>query len=74
MASEVSRAKAYKEIAAAQTQRGDMGKARLWINTLTSPIEKSFALHGVENGFLDNCGLPHDASCEKIHTMTPSSY
>jgi hypothetical protein len=70
----LSRARAYRNIAAVQTENGHRGQAHLWINTLTSPIEKSVALHGVANGFQDNCGLHPDASCEKIHTMTPSSY
>lgn len=71
--SEVSRAKAYKEIAAAQTQRGDMEKARLWINKLASPIEKTSALLGVANGLLEKGGVPPDASCEKIHMVNPRS-
>ena len=71
--SQLSRARAYRNIAAVQTENGHRGQAHFWINRLTSPIEKSYALHGVENGFLD-CGLSHDASCEEIHTMTPSSY
>jgi len=70
--SELGRGRAYRTIAAVQTQRGKMEQARCWINTLTSPIEKSSALLGVANGLLDNGGIPPDASYEQIHLVNPS--
>jgi hypothetical protein len=70
--SELARARAYRKIAAVQTQRGKMEQARCWINTLTSPIEKSSALLGVANGLLDNGGIPPDAFCEQLHLVNPS--
>jgi len=63
MGSELSRARAYGEIAAVQTQKEPMGQARLWIDTLTSPIEKSSALHGVTNDTWKKRCLPNP-SCK----------
>ena len=65
MDDELSRARLYADIATIQAQRGETKKARLWINRLTSPVEKSSALLGLANGSLDIDDVQSNAHCEK---------
>ncbi len=63
--SELARAKTYREIATAQTQRGRQEEIGLWINGLGSPLERASALLGAANGLLDVETTPPEEPCEK---------
>jgi hypothetical protein len=65
MDSELSRARLYADIATIQTRRGETKKARLWINKLTSPVEKSSALLGLVNGLLDKDSVGQNDHCSQ---------
>lgn len=61
--SELARAKTYREIATAQTQRGRQEEIGLWINGLGSPLERASALLGAANGLLDVETTPPEEPC-----------
>jgi hypothetical protein len=69
--SELGRAKAYREIAAVEAGRGEIEKARLWVNSLTSPLEKSSGLLGLADGLLQPGGLAPSTPCESRHLAKP---
>ena len=50
---ELSRAKAYRAIAAQQAYDGKEDASRLWISRLRSPLERASALLGLANGISD---------------------